>query len=325
MDNSTPLNFEILDKNNASYLKFLSFLLPEVYPLIFCLVPEEKIAMQIFSNVVQKQKLILNNSKTVDDFIPSFRRTSINESMKYLRDVKGVLFNRSDIENSKKLHFFKLNEVDKEFLLLSFEERVVLTLADIGEFNSNQISTMMKNLSTISVQEILRSARNKLIMKYPFDEVKGFNNDQWILLNQNLLKLDMRLTWEISDLEFDLINKYLSYCKSILAGCLKHIIPPENILLKLKEKLDVNSESITWKTNVKDDQRIHKNQEESEQQFWGSQEISSNFRLMIIYRIFRPIKFSQYSKIAKRICLFLIMSSLLFISLNIIIQFRTWE
>jgi len=244
VDYTTRLIMQSKKGRNTSFLELSGFLVPKIYPVIFSLVPKEKIAIQIFLKVLLRAKKNIQKLENEDHFIPWLRKLSIIESMNYLRDVERIDLQYTEVEELCTRYHFKLSEVEKEFLLLSCKERVALSLTEIAGLNATQISKVMKSVTEKTVLEIVRNARNKLIKKFPFDEIRSLSEKGWKELNKNLINLDTGSKLDINDFEFEIINKYISYSRTILKGTLRHLIPSELIMSALREELHKYAESI---------------------------------------------------------------------------------
>lgn len=222
---------------NASFIELATFLLPKIYPIIFSLLPKEEIAVQTLVKVLLRAKKNIHNLEKEYNLIPWLKKLSIMESINYLREVERINLTRPDVEYLCKTYNFNLSEIEKEFLLLDCQERVALSLTEIAGLNYTQISNVMHNMSEVEVQQVIRSARNKLIVKFPFDEIRDLSEDGWKKLDENLKKLDQGSKLDLNDFEFELINKYLSYSRAILNSTLRHLMPADNIISKLREEL----------------------------------------------------------------------------------------
>lgn len=298
--------------NNNSFHELSNMLMLKIYPLIFSLVPREEVASKILLKVLLRAKNNIHKLEKETHFLVWLRKVSVIECFHYLKDSKPVILTRLEVEDFCHNEYRNLSNVEKEFLLLSGMERITLAMSDILEISSDQISRIMRNFSEKDVSESIRNTRDELIRKFPFEEVKDFNDFEWSELNQNLLKLDEGSNLDLSDSELEILDKYLTYSKSILGGILKHLSPTDRILFELREELlKISYSSILKEQEEKDRKEENKIRDELNPQF-NNNVISSNWYNLYSSTASMHELFVNHSKKMKSLSLVLTLSTLIY-------------
>ncbi len=219
------------------FIELSLYFLPRVYSIVFGLVPNieaaKKICAEVFYIIWKRIKLIQSDS----DFETELKEIAIVRSFIYLQNVEKIELDNLAIDNISKGNQEFFTQVEREFLQLTYIQRVILVLNDKLELPTKRIAEVLKTLNEEEIREELHSAREILLKKFPDGKLKEFPEHGWVILNDCLMKLDKGIEQYLEDEVLEFISEYLQQSKSLLVGIFSKITPDDEIVDFLKEYL----------------------------------------------------------------------------------------
>ena len=214
----------------------ISFL-PRIYSIVFGLVPNmevaKKVCAEVFYIVWKKIKSIESDS----DLLLHLGEIAIVRSFMYLQNVEEIELDGLAIQNITKGDPNFFTKVEREFLKLTYIQRVILVLNDKLELPTNRIAEVLKTLNEEEIREELHSAREILLKKFPDGKLAEFPEHGWAILNDCLMKLDKGIDQYLEDEVVEFISEYLQQSKNLLDGIFGKITPNDEIVDYLKDYL----------------------------------------------------------------------------------------
>ncbi len=210
---------------------------PRIYSIVFGLVPNVEAAKKVCSEVFYIAWKRINTVKSDSDFALQLREIAIVRSFIYLQNVEEVELDGQAIENITKGDPEFFTQIEREFLKLTYKQRVILILNDKLELPTIRIAEVLKTLNQEEIMEELHSARETLLIKFPDGKLADFPEHGWAILNDCLMKLDKGIDQYLEDEVVEFISEYLQQSKSLLDGIFSKITPNDEIIDYLKDYL----------------------------------------------------------------------------------------
>ncbi|MCF6270717.1 MAG: hypothetical protein L3J41_13465, partial [Melioribacteraceae bacterium] len=140
--------------------------LPRIYSIVFGLVPNikaaKKICAEVFYIIWKRIKLI----KTDSDFEMELKEIAIVRSFIYLQNVEKIELDNVAIDDISKGNQEFFTQIEREFLQLTYIQRIILVLNDKLELPTKRIAEVLKTLNEEEIREELKSARGRLLKKF---------------------------------------------------------------------------------------------------------------------------------------------------------------
>ncbi|MCF6271028.1 MAG: hypothetical protein L3J41_15045 [Melioribacteraceae bacterium] len=230
----------------SQFLELSLEFLPRIYSIVFGLVPNMEAAKKVSAEVFYIIWKRINLVKSDSDFILQLKEIAIVRSFLYLQNVEKIELDGLAIQKITKGDPNFFTKVEREFLKLTYIQRVILVLNDKLELPTTRIAEVLKTLTEEEIREELHSAREILLIKFPDGKLAEFPEHGWAILNDCLMKLDKGIQQYLEDEVLEFISEYLQQSKSLLDGIFSKITPDDEIVDFLKEyllKVSVNKKT----------------------------------------------------------------------------------
>jgi DNA-directed RNA polymerase specialized sigma24 family protein len=219
------------------FIELSLIFLPSIYSIVFGLVPNieaaKKICAEVFYIAWERIKLIKEDSS----FETELEEIAIVRSFLYLENTEKIELDEAELSNITKGNNELFTKVEREFLQLTYKQRVILVLNDKLELPTIRIADVLKTLSVDEIREELHSAREILLKKFPDGKLAEFPEHGWAILNDCLMKLDKGIDQYLEEDILEFISQYLLQSKSLIFGVFNKITPDDDIINYLKKFL----------------------------------------------------------------------------------------
>lgn len=211
--------------------------LPRTYSIVFGLVPNIEAAKKVCTEVFYIIWKRIETIKSDTDFTLQLREIAIVRSFLYLQNVEEIELDGLAIQKITKGESEFFTKIEREFLKLTYIQRVILVLNDKLELPNIRIAEVLKTLSQEEIMEELHSAREILLKEFPDGKLEEFPEHGWAILNDCLMKLDKGIDQYLEDEVVEFISEYLQQSKDLLDGIFNKITPDDEIVVYLKDYL----------------------------------------------------------------------------------------
>lgn len=222
---------------NNSFINLSLIYVNKIFPLVFMLIPIWEVAIKISAETLV---VLWRNIKKVDnstDLMKLIEKTAVLRCIDYLSNNTITPFDNKAITELSNEIDSTISSIEKEVLLISTAERVLIVLCDYAGLSVETVAEIYSEIEDEDIVEKLNNTREKLIRNIPNGTFSDLTEAQWEAINIHLENSKEGKGEELSDEQNQIVDEYLKYVKEVINSLFKSIVPDEEIINILRSYL----------------------------------------------------------------------------------------